>query len=244
MHKTKTTRNSMDQSRWWKCDLQVATPSWEFKLPEGSSFDFTEPAQRAKFLDLYMMKLKDRGIEVIALADHNSSAWIDDVVAAGRRHSIIVFPGCEIISHTGLDGVRLIVIGDTHRTSQDFDRLIYGQLGFDSHEHQPFREQGGKSVPGTSGKSVLQILDGLPDGYLVIAPHALSENGIVSGATVQGDIRWKSLHHPRLSAVDPGDCSVTDKESFGSKFRGRRLSNFPRLKTIAFVATSDCVRLG
>ncbi|MCX4173395.1 MULTISPECIES: TrlF family AAA-like ATPase [Paraburkholderia] len=233
----------MDQSRWWKCDLQVATPSWEFKLPGGSAFDFKDLTQRAAFLDLYMGKLRDRGIEVIALADHNSSEWIDDVVAAGKRHSIVVFPGCEITSHTGLDGVHLIVIGDTHRTSQDFDRLIHGQLGFDSHDHCPFREQGGKWLPGTSRKSVIQILDDLPDGYLVIAPHALSENGIVSGKTVQGDIRWKSLHHPRLSAVDPGDCSVTEKESFGSNFRGRRLSNFPRLKSIAFVSTSDAYDL-
>ena len=233
----------MKQSRWWKCDLQVATPSWEFKLPGGSTFDFKDPLARVAFLDLYMGKLRDRGIEVIALADHNSSAWIDDVVAAGKRHSIVVFPGCEITSHTGSDGVHLIIIGDTNRTSQDFDRLIHGPLGFDAHDHQPFREQGGKLLPGTSSKSVIQILDDLPDGYLVIAPHALSENGIVSSKTVQGNIRWKSLRHSRLSAVDPGDCSVAEKESFNSKFRGRRLGDFPRLKSIAFVSTSDAYDL-
>ncbi|WP_321943309.1 TrlF family AAA-like ATPase [Paraburkholderia tropica] len=229
----------MEPSRWWKCDLQVATPSWDFKIPLGYNFDFSKAEERAAFLDLYMEQLKAKKIEVIALADHNSSEWIDEAIAAGKRHSIVVFPGCEITSHTGADGAHLIVIGDTTRSGKDFDRLIHGVFGFDSHEHTPFRDQGGKPVPGTSSKSVIQILDDLPDGYLAIAPHALGDNGIVSGKTALGDIRWKSLHHPRLSAVDPGDCSNTEGNGFNASFRGRRLGNFPRLKTIAFVATSD-----
>jgi DNA repair ATPase RecN len=221
----------------------VATPSWKFALPAGQSFDFGKKADRAAFLDLYMSKLKERGIEVIALADHNSADWIDDVVAAGKAHQIAVFPGCEITSHTGADGVHLIVIGDADRTTQDFDRLIHGPLGFDSHEHKPFRDEGGNRLPSTSSKSVVQILDDLPEGYLVLAPHVLNENGLASGKTVKGDIRWKSLHHPRLAAVDPGDCSAPGTESFSSGFRTRRLDNFPRLKTIAFVATSDAYDL-
>jgi DNA repair ATPase RecN len=233
----------MQPSRWWKCDLQVATPAWEFTLPAGQSFDFEDKAGRATFLDLYMAKLKERGIEVIALADHNSAEWIDDVVAAGKKHQIVVFPGCEITSHTGSDGVHLIVIGDTNRTTQDFDRLIHGPLGFDSHKHMPFRDEGDSRLPSTSSKSVIQILDSLPEDYLVVAPHVLNDNGLVSGKTVKGDIRWKSFHHPRLAAVDPGDCSDVEADSFNSAFRGRRLDNFPRLKTIAFVATSDAYDL-
>lgn len=233
----------MEPSRWWKCDLQVATPSWQFKLPPGQNFDFKKSDDRAAFLDLYMLKLKEQGIEIIALADHNSGDWIDDVVAAGTKHGIFVFPGCEITSHTGADGVHLIVIGDTHRTSQDFDRLIHGALGFDAQDHLPFRGEGDRRVPGTSSKSVIQILDCLPDGYLAIAPHVLSENGLISGNTVKGDIRWKSFHHPRLAAIDPGNCSVQEKESFNSRFRGRKLENFPRLNTMAFVATSDAYDL-
>lgn len=235
--------NTMQPSRWWKCDLQVATPSWKFALPSGQSFDFGDKTGRAEFLDLYMGKLKERGIEVIALADHNSADWIDDVVAAGKKHQIIVFPGCEITSHTGADGVHLVVIGDADQTTQDFDRLIYGPLGFDSHDHTPFRYEGGNKLPATSSKSVIQILDDLPEGYLVLAPHVLNENGLISGKTVKGDIRWKSFHHPRLGAVDPGDCSTQETESFSSAFRARRLDNFPRLKTVAFVATSDAYDL-
>ncbi|MFI8395412.1 MULTISPECIES: hypothetical protein [Pseudomonas] len=33
-----------------------------------------------------MFKFKGQGIEIIALADHNSGDWIDDVVAAGAKH--------------------------------------------------------------------------------------------------------------------------------------------------------------
>ncbi|WP_158898737.1 TrlF family AAA-like ATPase [Burkholderia sp. L27(2015)] len=232
----------MQQSRWWKCDLQVATPAWNFKLPSGENFDFSDKAERIRFLDLYMQRLNDQGIEVIALADHNTGEWIDDAKAAGLRHNIIVFPGCEITSHTGSDGVHLVVLGDLGKTSQDFDRLIHGSLGFDN-DHVAFRKEGDHLVPGTSGKSAIQILDDLPDGYLAFAPHALSENGIVSGKTAQGDIRWKSFNHPRLSAVDAGDCSGIDGGSFNSKFRQRQLAAYPRLSTIAFISTSDAYDL-
>jgi len=228
----------MSSTRWWKCDLQVATPAWNFRFPEGPGYRLGEPEERQRFLDDYMAATRAAGIDVIALADHNTGSWIDDAKAAGARHGVVVFPGCEITTHTGADGVHLIILGDLNKTSQDFDRLIFGALGF-NHEHPPFIEQGNQRQPGSSSKTLTQILDSLPDGYLAIAPHALNDNGIASGNTVQGDLRWRAIHHERLVALDPGDCSNIAGNNFNAKFRRRELDSFPRLRELAFVSTSD-----
>lgn len=228
----------MSHTKWWKCDLQVATPAWDFKFPPGSNYRIDTAQGREQFLDDYMNALKKVGIEVVALADHNTGEWIDAAKAAGKRNGVVVFPGCEITTHTGSDGVHLLIIGDLHRTSQDFDRLLHGPLGFNE-EHPPFRDNQGSPVPGSSSKTLIQILDALPEGYLAIAPHACNENGIVSSSTVKGDLRWKSLHHERLVALDPGDCSNPNGDGFADKFRRRALEVYPRLSDLAFVSTSD-----
>jgi len=232
----------MNETRWWKCDLQVATPAWNFRFPHGSAYDVRSPERRHQFLDEYMQALRAADIDVIALADHNTGEWIDDAKAAGARHGVVVFPGCEITTHTGADGVHLVIIGDLDKTSRDFDRLIHGPLGFNA-DHPPFRSSGGKTVPGTSSKTLTQLLDELPDGYLAIAPHSLTDNGIASRNTVRGDMRWKAIHHERLVALDPGDCSVVIGTGFNDQFRRRELRDFPRLPDLAFVSTSDAYAL-
>src|ERR1035437_787355 len=92
-------------TRWWKCDLQVATPAWEFRLPGDVAYDFTRPNDRSAFADRYMTQLKASGIEVIAIADHNTDGWIDVMTDAGRRNGVVVFPGCEITTGSGADGI-------------------------------------------------------------------------------------------------------------------------------------------
>ena len=229
-------------SKWWKCDLQTATPAWNFELPTDSRFDLTDAQSRRAFAVRYMETLVSKGIEVIGLADHNVGDWIDLMVEVGREFSITVFPGSEITTGTGADGVHLIILGDPNKSSQDFDRLI-ATLGFDE-QHPRFRRQGEKDVPGVSSYTLIQILDKLPEGYLAIAPHALTDNGIASAKTIKGDIRWRALHHPRLAAIDVGDGLGPERtDSFNSKFRRRDLADFPCLKQLAFVATSDAYSL-
>lgn len=189
-----------------------------------------------------MSALKAKDIEIIVIADHNSHDWIDEMKAAGARNDIIVFPGCEVTTGSGADGIHIGIIGHRSKTAQDFDRLLAGALGF-SDAHPRFIEHGKKKQPGSSGKTVIQILEDLPQDYLVIAPHVLGENGLASPKTAKGDIRWKAFHHPRLNAIDPGDCSNIEGESYNHRFRRRELDNFPGLKSKAFISTSDAYSL-
>lgn len=229
--------------KWWKCDLQIATPAWNFEMPAGKTYDLSGEVGRRMFAERYISELVSRGVEVVVLADHNTGDWIDLMVEEGQKQGVCVFPGCEITTGSGADGVHLVIIGNHGKSSRDFDVLLGGVLGFTEPNYPRFHQQGKVSIPGSSGKTIGNILDSLPDDYLVIAPHALSENGIASRHTAQGDIRWRALHHPRLVAVDPGESDGGAEDSFNARFRTRKLSDFPRLRDIAFIATSDAYSL-
>lgn len=229
----------MVMSKWWKCDLQVATPAWNFSLPAAVAYNFSKKEDRDSFLDSYMEKLQEKGVEIVALADHNSHEWIDYAKAAGDRHGIIVFPGCEITTGTGADGLHLLIVGSREKTAEDFKLLLRGELGFNE-AHPRFLDDGS---PGSSSKQILQILDDLPDEYLVIAPHAFNDNGIASANSVKGDIRYRALHHNRLSAIDVGDVGTANDGSWKSRFHKRELNDFPCMRYLPYIATSDAYKL-
>jgi hypothetical protein len=56
--------------KWWKCQVQIATPAWKFTLPGGANFDITTDAGKRQFAGCYMDELLAKGIEVIVAADH------------------------------------------------------------------------------------------------------------------------------------------------------------------------------
>jgi hypothetical protein len=117
---------------------------------------------------------------------------------------VVVFPGIEVTTASGADGAHLILTGDLDRAARDIDALLAQTRGFnDDHPRlNPATHQ-----PASAGRTLCQILDDLPDQWLAIAPHALTDNGIASEETLKGDLRWKALRHDRLGAVDPETSS-------------------------------------
>ncbi len=228
-------------SRWWKCDLQVASPgARDFQQPPQSTWNLSSIEGRDAAADDYIAAATARGVEVLVLADHNSADWIAPMVAAGNRAGIHVFPGVEITTASGSDGAHLIIFGDQSKTKQEFDALLARVCGF-SPDHPPFQPNGS---PAAAPKTLPQILDHLPDDYLAIAPHAFNDNGIASQDTIEGDLRWKALHHPRLGAIDVGDAAgLASGTSFKARFVRRELDYFPCLPNLAFVSTSDAYSL-
>src|SRR4051794_6571280 len=97
-------------SRWWKCDLQVASPGARgFQHPQDSRWDLSTAEGRDAAADDYMAAASARGVEVLVLADHNSADWIVSMVAAGQRAGVHVLPGVEITTASGADGAHLII---------------------------------------------------------------------------------------------------------------------------------------
>lgn len=228
-----------DVSKWWKCDFQVATPG-EPRFRGQNDWNLTTDEGRAAAADEYMRAARDAGLEVLGLADHNSTAWVDEMKRAGAQHGIVVFPGFEVGTGSGSDGVHLIVLGDPAKSARDLELLLSTACGFD--DDNPRFQPHDASAPATAPRTIAQILDALPPGYLAIAPHAFSENGIAS--VTKGDIRWKALHHDRLGAIDVGNVDFDLDESnptatYKKRFIRRELQEIPCLAELPFVSTSD-----
>lgn len=223
-------------SSWWKCDLQIATPPYNFQTA-GHSFDWSQEADCRRFAAQYVEHMVDQGLQLVALANHNrADQWIDYMRDAAAGSQLAVLPGVEVTSGSGSDGVHLVVLTDAGTPAADLDRLLHGPCGF-GRDHPLFLSNGD---PAPSPKTADQILDGLDDRFLAIAPHAMNDNGIASGRSVRGSIRWKALHHSRLAALDlPDGHSMSDDPSWSERFKNRDLDDFPCLRWLPFIATSD-----
>jgi energy-coupling factor transporter ATP-binding protein EcfA2 len=229
-------------TRWWKCDLQVATPgAKDFRGPSDPPWTLEDEASRAAAATRHLERVRAAGVDVVALADHNDASWIATMIAAGDAVGIVVFPGVEVTTASGADGIHIVIIGERDSTTADFEDILSRVCGFGG-DHPRFDPALG--TPASAPRTLVQILDELPEGYLAIAPHAFNDNGIASPDTVRGDLRWKALHHDRLGAIDVGDVrGFANPASWHSRFARRELDNFPCLPGLAFVSTSDAYEL-
>ena len=107
-------------ARWWKFDLHTHTPA-SFDYGKSDSSLKTSKTAKAWLLD-YIAK----GIECVAVTDHNSGAWIDRLKEAAvnlraEGYSIFVFPGVEITANSN---IHVLGIFDPGATSADISAVI------------------------------------------------------------------------------------------------------------------------
>jgi len=107
-------------ARWWKFDFHTHTPA-SFDYGKSDSSLKTSKAAKDWLLD-YIAK----GIECVAVTDHNSGDWIDRLKDAAENlrtegHSIFVFPGVEI---TASSNIHVLGIFDPLVTSADISAVI------------------------------------------------------------------------------------------------------------------------
>ena len=220
-------------SRWYRTDFQIASPMGGFKLPGAN---LLTPEGKAAAAADYVALIKNAGIEVFAVTDHNSTSMLEDVRTAARSAGLVMFPGMELSTGTGSDGVHLLLLGDPDADIQQLSNDWMKAADF-SKDHPAFNDQG-EHLP--SHRSMIDILDSLPEDTLAIAPHILTENGVASGDSIkESSIKWRCLHHDRLEAVDVGAPNGESGGGFNSKFRARELDNFPAVHRMAYVSTSD-----
>ncbi|HHH1475345.1 TPA: TrlF family AAA-like ATPase, partial [Yersinia enterocolitica] len=107
-------------SRWWKFDFHTHTPvSLDYGKDERTLRDTTTP--RA-----WLMAFVDKGIECVAVTDHNASGWIDKLKVEAELlrlegYNIYIFPGVEISTH---GNIHVLGIFDPSKGDDDITRLM------------------------------------------------------------------------------------------------------------------------
>lgn len=107
-------------SRWWRFDFHTHSPaSLDYGKDEPTLKTTVTPRS-------WLMDFINEGIECVAITDHNSSGWVDDLKSEAKKlrdegHEIHVFPGVEISAH---GNIHILGIFDPSKTGDDITRLI------------------------------------------------------------------------------------------------------------------------
>lgn len=116
-------------ARWWKFDFHTHTPA---STDYGRGPDQSKLAKRLP--RDWLLDFMRKGIDCVAITDHNSGDWIDALTAAytdlekerpENFHPIHLFPGVELTVHGGIHVLALLGPG---KTTSDIGKLC-GAVG-------------------------------------------------------------------------------------------------------------------
>lgn len=95
-----------------KIDLHLHTPA---------SKDFNDKTVTPEQL---VRAAIDKGLDAIAVTDHNTAEWVDRVKDAAKGKPLVVFPGVEITCNGGKSGLHLIALFDPTKDKRHVDALL------------------------------------------------------------------------------------------------------------------------
>lgn len=176
-------------ARWWKIDFHAHTPASLSDYGTGpNQAELKERAPREWLLDYMRAE-----IDCVAVTDHNSGAWIDQLKAAlddlkkekpSDYRSLHLFPGVEISVY---GGVHLLAILDIGKSTADIDSLL-GAAGF------PSSQKGSSdAVTSKSFNEVVEIV--AKAGGIAIPAHVDGESGLFKnvGVTLSQNLDCKQI---------------------------------------------------
>lgn len=157
-------------SRWWKFDFHTHTPESD---DYGKGQDQSELKKRTA--KEWLLDYMQAGIDCVAVTDHNSGAWIDQLKGAlseleNENHAhfrpVHLFPGVEI-SVNG--GIHLLAILGCEKATSDIDSLL-GAVGF----------TGTKGLSdAVTTKSLVEVVGAIVSaGGIAIPAHVDEDNGL------------------------------------------------------------------
>ncbi len=221
---------SVDQ--WFTADLHLHTPA---------STDFQQPG--VTYLDL-LQKAEQRGLDIIAITDHNTVAGYRKMVEEiqqlellsklGRilpeerkkleeynrlRAKILVLPGFEF---TATFGFHILCIFSPEKPVRELEHLLL-ELNIPTDQ----LDEGSQTVGATS--DVLTVYRTINQhGGLVIAAHANSSNGVaMRGFNFGGQTKIAYTQDPNLHALEVTDLDQKGPRSTAAFFNGTK-PEYPR----------------
>ena len=96
-----------------KFDLHIHTPA----LPE----DYKDKNVTSE--DIVNQSIS-KGLAGIAITDHQTGSWIDDVKKAAKGKDLVVFPGVELKVHGGKSGIHLVVLFDVDKNGDHVSAFL------------------------------------------------------------------------------------------------------------------------
>ncbi len=194
-------------SKWWKFDFHNHTPA---------SDDYGKGTSQAQHKLItpkdWILNYMRAGIDCVAVTDHNSGAWIDQLKQAFLELSsdghpecrpLYLFPGVEI---TVQGNIHILAILPCDKSTSDIDSLL-GAVRY--------RATKGKS-DGCSECSAVEVIDEIvKSGGLAIPAHVDQANGLFTVCT--GNTLEQVLDHKNVFAMEVIDIAQAKPQLYVSK---------------------------
>jgi energy-coupling factor transporter ATP-binding protein EcfA2 len=235
----KTVLNQPNGANFLLADLHLHTPDDpQFTCPSGT--DIESDHGKAEFATAYIRAAKDKGLSILAVTEHNSVEWIDLIRNAASGSGITVFPGFEIGTTSGSDGVHLLCVFEPDRPKDELDDLLTQmRLPRGNRFHDD-------NTPKLCGKPVDDAINFVQDnGGITIAAHVLSENGILRKESMRGEVRVNAWKNKKLFAAEIPNArsSYDDKDTFAARVIRNDMDLYKRERSIACIYSSDARNL-
>ena len=222
-------------ARWWKFDFHTHTPASQDTYWYNHQDNPLTPEQ-------WLQHFMDADIDCVAITDHNSGAWIDQLKAAYERmrnantpgfRELYLFPGVEISVNAGF---HLLAIFDVDKTMSDIDTLL-GHVDYDG-------DKGDSNS--VTRKSAIEVVEAvLHAGGIPIPSHTDDAKGLLrlkddnsnkpelDANTIRQVLACKGIL--AMEVVDPSrskptlykEADVTWSEVLGSDCHSFRSQNCP-----------------
>ena len=189
-------------ARWWKFDFHTHTPA---------SDDFGNPKMTP---ESWLKAFMDEGIDCVAITDHNSGGWIDDLKQVLKDlesnppdwyKPLYLFPGVEIGAS---DGVHILAIFGQDKDESHIDQLL-GAVGSCDIK--------GKSS-GLTSKSTTEIIDEIAKrGGIPIPAHVNQPKGLFKQR--KGSTLEQVLENENIYAIELRESNYQKPELYGKKLR-------------------------
>ena len=179
-------------ARWWKFDFHTHTHASDDVRKENMSLSHED----------WLKAFMDEGIDCVAITDHNSGEWIDDLKRVLKDiesnppewyKPLYLFPSVEIGAS---EGVHILAIFGKDKGESDIDQLL-GAAGY--------RDTKGKSG-GLSSKSTTEVIDKIVEfGGIPIPAHVDQPKGLFE--QLDGSPLEQVLRNDNIYAVELRDCN-------------------------------------
>ena len=221
-----------------KADLHLHLPGKDQQYNCGGQVNVNSTEEREAFAERFVQQAHDgAGLEIIAVTCHNDASWVEVIHRAAKRlygDGLAVFPGVEIGTHSGQDGIHLLALFDIGTPQERLDEFLLA-LKLDSSKR--FNKAGQPRNTDLSFPQVLEMIHH-PFQGIAIAPHVFSDNGMLNSQ--RQSVRIADFTNPLLLAVDFKStmASVPPKGLDVLQNRDPDLS-FRRKRPIACLNSSD-----
>ena len=213
------TERQFPGAKWWKIDFHTHTPE---------SDDFMQGVDKQSKAEVtpefWLRKFMEKGIDCVAITDHNSGAWVDRLKDKLREleqedwyRPLYLFPGVEISAQ---GGVHILAIFGDDKSTGDIDSLL-GAVGYSG-------TRGASDA--VTNKSIDEVVNTIAhQGGIAIPAHADKDKGLFH---LQGNTLKQVLDNKHIYSMELCDSDYEKPQSYVNKklqwteVRGSDLHNF------------------